>query len=293
MNQGGSGYVRRVSDAARRIGEVDLDGAEGGWEGEKKRGSARRVGGGFTTVVKKRLDVGAVPGTRGASRDSHLRVELLDAEILERRRPGAGGGLGDRARGLGACAKIQTVRCDVEKDVALGCSTAARDPGAARRPRRRARIRRAWIVWIDDHDASQRRTHVPAGPVDRPRAAPTVGAARPSEGKSLCYVGRQGGRTLLRGADDLGAARGGDARGRGGAHGGAGDAGARGEHNGGGGDSGHRAPFNGPNGSAVAARGENLTCQPASSCERSVRISVWFSNFRTNLRFVNRGVPCG
>ena len=44
---------------------------------------------------------------------------------------------------------------------------------------RRARKRRAWIVWIDDHDASQRRTHVPAGPVDRPRAAPTVGAARP------------------------------------------------------------------------------------------------------------------
>ena len=42
------------------------------------------------------------------------------------------------------------------------------------------------------------------------------------------------------GADDLGAARGGDARGRGGAHGGAGDAGAGGEHNGGGGDSGHR-----------------------------------------------------
>ena len=175
----GSGYVRRVSDAARRIGEVDLDGAEGGWEGEKKRGSARRVGGGFETVVKKRLDVGAALGTRGASRDSHLRVELLDAEILERGRPGAGGGLGDRARGLGACAKIQTVRCDVGKDVALGCSTAARDPGAARRPRRRARKRRAWIVWIDDHDASQRRTHVPAGPVDRPRAAPTVGAARP------------------------------------------------------------------------------------------------------------------
>lgn len=113
---------------------MDLDGAEGGWEGEKKRGSApcwRRI----TTVVKKRLDVGAVPGTRGASRDSHLRVELLDAEILERGRPGAGGGLGDRARGLGACAEIQTVRCDVGKDVALGCSTAARDPGAARRPR--------------------------------------------------------------------------------------------------------------------------------------------------------------
>lgn len=47
-------------------------------------------------------------------------------------------------------------------------------------------------------------------------------------------------RTLLRGADDLDAARGGDTRGRGGAHGGAGDAGAGGEHNGGGGDSGHR-----------------------------------------------------
>ena len=62
---------------------------------------------------------------------------------------------------------------------AVARTTAARDPGAARRPRRRARKRRAWIVWIDDHDASQRRTHVPAGPVDRPRAAPTVGAARP------------------------------------------------------------------------------------------------------------------
>ena len=161
------GSVRRISTGLRGDGR------------EKKSVGARRVGGGFTTVVKKRLDVGAVPGTRGASRDSHLRVELLDAEILERGRPGAGGGLGDRARGLGACAKIQTVRCDVGKDVALGCSTAARDPGAARRPRRRARKRRAWIVWIDDHDASQRRTHVPAGPVDRPRAAPTVGAARP------------------------------------------------------------------------------------------------------------------
>ena len=57
-----------------------------------------------------------------------------------RRDPGKGPswsrwGLGDRARGLGACAEIQTVRCDVGKDVALGCSTAARDPGAARRPR--------------------------------------------------------------------------------------------------------------------------------------------------------------
>ena len=158
---------------------------------EKKSVGARRVGGGFTTVVKKRLDVGAVPGTRGASRDSHLRVELLDAEILERGRPGAGGGLGDRARGLGACAKIQTVRCDVEKDVALGCSTAARDPGAARRPRRRARKRRAWIALgstttrLNVEPTSRRGPWIVLGPHRQ------SGRRAPSEGKSLCYVGRK------------------------------------------------------------------------------------------------------
>ena len=57
----GSGYVRRVSDAARRISEADLDGAEGGWEGEKKRGSApcwRRIHNSCEKAIGRRCCAG-------------------------------------------------------------------------------------------------------------------------------------------------------------------------------------------------------------------------------------------
>lgn len=114
-----------------------------------------------------------------------------------------------------------------------------------RRSRRGSRQRRARISPRHPRRTRVARRSNPrhGRPSDPPPATSACAEAAPEGGdnnKRAEKVGGPGGeRTLLRGADDLDAAHGGDTRGRGGAHGGAGDAGAGGEHNGGGGDSGH------------------------------------------------------
>lgn len=108
--------------------------------------SLARAGGGFLALRKSSGPAGSGRGIRGASRGSHLRVEILDAEILERGRPGSGGGLGDRARGLGACARGGIQTSDVDwKDVALATRRRRGARARGRRSRRGSRERRARI----------------------------------------------------------------------------------------------------------------------------------------------------
>ena len=132
------------------------------------------------------------------------------------------------------------------KDVALANSTAARRAGSgATEPTRESPKTRADLAATPATNARRATVEpTPRASVGSPARNERVRRGGSAEGgdnnKRAEKVGGPGGeRTLLRGADDLDAAHGGDTRGRGGAHGGAGDAGAGGEHNGGGGDSGH------------------------------------------------------
>lgn len=125
-----------------RIGDRD----EARDDRRRRNESLARAGGGFLALRKSSGPAGSGRGIRGASRDSHLRVEILDAEILERGRPGSGGGLGDRARGLGACARGGIQTSDVGwKDVALATRRRRGARARGRRSRRGSRERRARI----------------------------------------------------------------------------------------------------------------------------------------------------
>ena len=136
--------------------------------------SLARAGGGFLELRKSSAPGGPGRGIRGASRDSHLRIEVLDAEILERGRLGSGGGLGDRARGLGACARGRNsniVRCWLERRGACKLDGGRGARARGRRSRRGSRQRRARISprHRDERASRDGRTHATGvGRIPRP-----------------------------------------------------------------------------------------------------------------------------
>ena len=174
-----------------RIGDRD----EARDDRRRRNESLARAGGGFLALRKSSGPAGSGRGIRGASRDSHLRVEILDAEILERGRPGSGGGLGDRARGLGACARgrnSNVVRCWLERrgackldgGEARGLGGDGADAGVAKDARGSRRDTR------DERASRDGRTHATGvGRITRPQraAAPPRGATTTKGGllKSL------------------------------------------------------------------------------------------------------------